>query len=250
MTTESQVTTPDVTEIPSGESAVTPEIAGQDNANEAQTPEGGEGTKPEPTAAERAAKALERRVARLTREKYQLSAQLEQTRQVPQPNGEQETLTPDEVERRADEKARAMTETQRLNDRSNQIYETGVKAFKGDFDKALSEIQQISPLFDAKGKPVPLMQAIFETDEPHKVLHYLGTNLDVAEELADMSPLRAARMLGQIEADLAKKPEPKPSNAPKPLQPVKAAAAGSAPDPSKDPEGWAKWRNEQTHGKR
>lgn len=243
MSEESQVVAPESTEIPSGESAVTPEVAGQDNAGEAQAPEGGEGTKPEPTAAERAAKALERRVARLTREKYQLAAQLEQTRQIQQPNGEQETLTPDEVERRADEKARVMTETQRLNDRSNQIYETGVKEYKGDFDKALSEIQQISPLFDAKGKPVPLMQAIFETDEPHKVLHYLGTNLDVAEELADMSPLRAARKLGQIEADLAKKPEPKPSSAPRPIQPVKSVSAGGVPDASKDPEAWIAWRN-------
>lgn len=248
MTIESQVTTPEVTEIQSGDAAVNPEVADQGNV---ETPEGGEG-KPEPTEAERQAKALQRRVDRLTRERYQLRAENDQlrTRSHPQGTDEQGTLTAEDVERRADEKARAMTETQRVNDRCNEIAKQGAKEFKGEFDKALAEVGSITPLFDAKGKPQPLMQAILETDEPHKVLHYLGTNPDVAEELADMSPMRAARKLGQIERDMAAKPEPKPSNAPKPLQPVKAAAAGGSPDPSKDPEGWAKWRNEQLRGKR
>lgn len=249
MTTEIQVTTPEVTEIPSGDAAVNPEVAGQENV---ETPAGGEG-KPEPTEAERQAKALQRRVDRLTRERYQLRAENEnlRTRSQPQAADEQETLTPEEVDRRAEEKARAMTEAQRVNDRCNEIAKQGEKEFKADFDKALKEVSSIAPLFDAKtGKPEPLMQAILETDEPHKVLHYLGMHPDVAEEIADMSPLRAARKLGQIERDMATKPEPKPSNAPKPLSPVKAAAAGSSPDPSKDPEGWAKWRNEQLRGTR
>lgn len=249
MTIESQVTTPEVTEIPSGDAAVNPEVAVQEHVD---APEGGEvtSTKPELTEAERQAKALQRRVDRLTRERYQLRAENDQlrTRGQPQPSDEQEVLTPEEVDRRATEKARQMTEAQRVNDRCNEIAKQGAKEFKADFNKALEEVASITPLFDAQTRPTPLMQAILETDEPHKVLHYLGTNPDVAEEIADMSPLRAARKLGQIERDMAAKPEPKPSNAPKPLQPVKAAAAGGSPDPSKDPEGWAKWRNEQMRG--
>lgn len=249
MTTEAVVTTPEVTEISSGDAAVNPEVAGQENVD---APPGGEAAKPEPTEAEREARAKQRRIDRMTRETYRLRAENEQLRQSQgrQPVDEQETLTAEDVERRADEKARAMTETQRVNDRCNEIAKQGAKEFKGEFDKALAEVGSITPLFDAKGKPQPLMQAILETDEPHKVLHYLGTNPDVAEELADMSPLRAARKLGQIERDMAAKPESKPSSAPKPLQPVKAAAAGGSPDPSKDPEGWAKWRNEQLRGAR
>lgn len=248
MTIESTVTTPEVTEIPSGDAAVNPEVAGQEIV---ETPAGGE-EKSEPTEAERQAKALQRRVDRLTRERYQLRAENDQLRTSRQPAAadEQETLTQEDVDRRANEKAQQIADTQRMNDRCNEIAKQGAKEFKGDFDKAMAEVHGITPLFDRQGRPQPLMQAILETDEPHKVLHYLGTNPDVAEELADMSPLRAARKLGQIEIDLAKKPESKPSNAPKPLSPVKSGAAGGSPDPAKDPEGWARWRNEQMRGAR
>lgn len=250
MTTEAIAATPDAAAVPSGESAVNPQVAGEEHV-EAQ-PEGGEGNKPEPNESERQAKAMRRRIDRLTRDKYQLAAENDQLRARGQQPADDETpLSQADIDRLADEKANAKVAAQRVNDRCNEIARLGAKEFKGDFDKAMAEVHSISPLFDRQGRPEPLMQAILETDEPHKVLHYLGTNPDVAEEIAEMSPLRAARRLGQIERDMAAKPpEPKPSNAPKPLQPVKSAAASGEPDPSKDPAGWMKWRNEQLRGAR
>lgn len=249
MTTEAIAATPDAAAVPSGESAVNPEVADQEHVE--ARPEGE--AKPQRTEAEKRAYSLERRVGRLTRDKAELNAELQMLRQQPrqQPTDEETPLSQADIDRLAEEKANAKVAAQRVNDRCNEIAKQGAKEFKGDFDKAMAEVHSIAPLFDRQGRPEPLMQAILETDEPHKVLHYLGTNPDVAEEIADMSPLRAARRLGQIERDLATKPlEPKPSNAPKPLQPVKSAAASGEPDPSKDAAGWMKWRNEQLRGAR
>lgn len=249
MSDEIQVATPEATEIPSGAPAEVPVVAEQEppSGETPDTDEGHEPAKPERTEAEKKAYALERRVSRLVRERAQLAAELEQARRVTpaDPTGDPELLPPDEIDRRATEKARQIADMQRVADRCNEVAKLGAKEFKGEFDQVIKDVHEIVPLFDRAGAPQPFMQAILETDEPHKVLHYLGKNPEVAEELADMSPLRAARRLGQIERDLAAKPEPKPSSAPRPIQPVKSGAASGAPDAAKDPEAWVAWRNAQ-----
>lgn len=248
MTTETQaveqVVSAEPTENNTAEPAETQEVA---------APEG-EHQEPAIDAA-KALEATKRRIDRLTADKYRTKAENEQLKQEREhlrqqlsalqggsTEQEQSRLTSEDVERHA----REIVEMERFNAKCNDIAEQGKKAYKGDFDKALATLAQATgPLFTPKGKPEPLMAAILDAaDKPHQIIHYLGTNPEVAEDLADLSPLKQAKRIAQIERDLSEKP--KASNAPKPLQPVKAAATSAAPDPKKDPEAWIKWRNEQT----
>jgi hypothetical protein len=204
-----------------------------------------------------AAKALEatkRRIDRLTADKYRTKAENEQLRAERQqlqqqlaalqgePDKEQPRLTEQDIQRHA----REIVEVERFAAKCNDIADQGKKAFKGEFDAALKTLAQAAPLFNQQGRPEPLMQAILTTDKPHEVLHYLGTNPEVAEDLADMPPLQQARKLALIERDLAGKNTKQTSNAPRPLQPVKAAAGSGEPDAKADPEAWIKWRNKQS----
>ena len=237
MTEETQVAAAEATEQVSAETVETPEVTEPETPEVAEQPE-----KPELTPAEREARALKRRVDRLTREKYRTQAELEQLRQR-QPEQQEEPnqqLTEAEVNRRA----AALAEQKALNDKCNDIAKTGQKKFP-DFMEKVEALNGDVALFDARGA-TPFMEALLDADDPAALIHHLGSNPDIASELADLTPRQQVRRLAQIEHDLeAKATPPKPSNAPKPIQPVKPVAAAVGPDPSKDPEGWISWRNAQ-----
>lgn len=201
------------------------------------------------TDADKAAKALQRRVDRLTREKYQLRAENEQLRQ-PKQSDEDHPLTTDDVETRAEVRARELLEVKQFNDRCNEVFEKGSKASK-QFTASLKTLaEEIGSAFDAKGKPSPAMTAILDADEPHKVILYLADKPELAAELAELSPSRQIRRVAQLEREMGEEAKPQTSNAPKPAQPVKGAAGASAePDP-KDTARWIKWENDKLMAQR
>lgn len=210
------------------------------------TPEGTEQPqKPELTPAEREAKALKRRVDRLTREKYELHGQLSQLSQrQPDQQVDSTQLTEDEVNRRA----QRIAETKAINDKCNEIARVGGKEFPDFMDK-FTALSADVPTFTQDG-PTPFMEAILDSENPAALLHHIASNPDLTEELVDLSPRQMVRRLALIERDMgAKGPTPKTSNAPKPIQPVKPIATAGGPDPGKDPEAWIAWRNAQVRTK-
>lgn len=241
MTTESQAAPVEAAQIPSTDPAtIAPAQA------EPGTPEGAvEPQKPELTAAEREAKALKRRVDRLTREKYETQAELHQLRQRPaEPQESATQLTEQEVNRRAHQ----IAEEKAFTDRCNDIARVGTKDFPDFMDK-FAELSAEIPTFK-DNRPTPFMEAILDSDSPAALLHHIASNPDLADELADLSPRQQVRRLALIERDMgAKEAPPKPSNAPKPIQPVKPTATAGGPDPGKDPEAWIAWRNAQVRTK-
>lgn len=92
------------------------------------------------------------------------------------------------------------------------------------FDAACNTVNEELPFYDQNGAPTPFLQVVIESDAPAKVLHYLGSNPDLAAELAGLSVTQQARRIARIEAELAKPPAPKVSNAPKPIAPVRASS--------------------------
>lgn len=196
------------------------------------------------TDADKAAKALQRRIDRLTREKYELRAELEHSRK-PKQDDEDHPLTNDDVETRAEARAREMLEVQQFNDRCNDVFEKGNKASK-QFTASLKTLaEEIGSAFDAKGKPSPAMAAILEADAPHKLIIYLADQPELAAELAELSPSRQIRRVAQLEREMGEAEKPQTSTAPKPVQPVKGAAGASTePDP-KDTARWIAWENEK-----
>lgn len=105
----------------------------------------------------------------------------------------------------------------------DKIATDGAKAFP-DFQEALRD------LWDAMNCPpnqlhVPLIEAAIEAGEPHKILHYLGTNPDEAERLATMPLHRQAVAIAKLAAKLTPAEPVKPvSKAPAPLNTVTATS--------------------------
>ncbi|MNU46286.1 hypothetical protein D3C71_351450 [compost metagenome] len=237
----SQAAPVEAAQIPSTDTAaVIPDQADPEHPEGAEQPQ-----KPELTPAEREAKALKRRVDRLTREKYETQAELQQLRQRPaEPQGEAPQLTEQEVNRRAQK----IAETKAFNDRCNEIDRIGRKEFP-DFAEKFIELSAEIPTIDKNGA-TPFLEAILDSDNPAALIHHLGSNPDLAAELADLTPRQQVRRLALIERDMgAKEAPPKTSNAPKPIQPVKPTATAGGPDPGKDPEAWIAWRNAQVRTK-
>lgn len=197
--------------------------------------------------ADKASKALQRRVDRLTREKYQLRAENEQLKATPkhQADDDKDNLTEDEVEARAQERAQEIAELKQIERHCNEVFDKGVKANK-EFAKAFQSLaDEIGAPFDKKGKPTPTMAAILDAEEPHKLIQHLADNPDLAGELADLPASKQIRRIVQIEKEMGEAAKPKQSNAPKPATPVQGASgAAREPDP-KDTAAWIKWENEK-----
>lgn len=218
------------------------EVTNQEPALEQQQPETKEpqaqDDKSEPSEAEKDFRRMQRRLEKAQRNNYKLHAELEQLRQsAPRQEHTEQTQQPSEEQIR--ELARKQVEVERLNARCDDIVAEGMKKFKG-FDNAVKVIQEEAPLFDGKGAPTALLEAVLDADKPAELLHYLGSNPDLAAELADLSPIRQAKRIALIEKEMAQ--PPKPSGAPKPLEVVKQASSVKK-DPSQmtDAE-YAKWR--------
>lgn len=241
MTIESQAAPVEAAQIPSTDPATNAPVQAEPENPESNA----EPQKPELTPAEREARALKRRVDRLTREKYQTQAELQQLRQRPaDPQVDVSQMTEQEVNRRAQQ----IAETRAFNDRCNEIDRVGRKEFP-DFADKFAELSAEIPTFTEKGA-TPFMEAILDSDNPAALIHHLGSNPDLAAELADLTPRQQVRRLALIERDMgAKEAPPKTSSAPKPIQPVKPTATAGGPDPGKDPEAWIAWRNAQVRTK-
>jgi len=101
--------------------------------------------------------------------------------------------------------------------------------------------------------PVNEAMAEFIMDSEHgpDVAYYLGKNPAKAEQIAQLSPVRAARELSRIEAEIAARPKASPSKAPDPITPVGTrgkAAASPLPSDDDDIETWM--RKERERAKR
>lgn len=229
-------TPPAVEEIEAGATTVVPEVVEPEKEPE----------QPQKTAEqlrieqlERGTKAMQRRIDRLTREKYE-SRQI----QAPQPaqeHQEQRALTPEDIDR----EVLSRMERERVNQRANDIAANGEKEFN-DFGEKVRIASEALPLFTQTGQPTAAMELISDCEKPHAVLHYLGENPEIAEELADLKGFRLAKRIAQIEAEASKpKQAPQPSKAPKPIEPGKPAAK-TARDPSQmTDEEYLRWKAEQ-----
>ena len=229
MTTETDVVAGAATEI---ESPVTDENA------EVVTPEPGTQTEQPETQEDPAAKSLkrlERRIDRVTAARYQAEAEREQARQESaQLRAQLQQFTqPEEQPRQPQidpmQLANEIATVREITSKSNAIAKDGeTKYGKAEFASALRTVQEeAGQLFTPQGKPTAIGEAVLSADDPAALLHHLGTNPDVAAELADLTPVQAARRIARIEIEMSKPVAPKQSNAPRPITPVRASSAAS-----------------------
>lgn len=97
-----------------------------------------------------------------------------------------------------------------------------------------------------------LVELAAESEHGPEVLHYLAKNREIADRIAELSPVAAAREIGRIEAKLEKPqapaPAPKPavSKAPPPPPRIEATEPAVEKDPDQmSTNEWLKWREKQ-----
>lgn len=215
-------TTPEPTQ--NAPEVVTPEV------DEAKPTEEQQAEAPKEDDAEKARRAMQRRIDKRTADLYRERAEKEhltqrlaalEARLGGEP--EQQEQVPD-VETRA----REIATVERITEKSNRIAEEGEKRFKAEFKAAIETVvEEAGALFDRRGLPTAIGEAILDTEDPAALLHHLGQNPDLAAELHGLSPAQLGRRIGRIEAAMSAKPIVKTSNAPSPITPV--GTRGAAP---------------------
>jgi len=70
-----------------------------------------------------------------------------------------------------------------------------------------------------------LVSELMSTKEGVEMIYHLGSHLDVADKIANMSPLQAMGELGRLSASMNTATEPKVSAAPDPISPLNSGGA-------------------------
>ena len=174
--------------------------------------------------------AIEARAQQAEREREEVRQRLAQYEQPEQ----QQSQAPDPLSL-----AKEIAKIERVTEKANSIAKDGATRFE-NFKAALQVVsREAGPLFDQVGRPTPLGEVCISADDPAALLHYLGSDPDLAAELADLTPIQQARRIARLEMEMSKPKEPPRSNAPKPLKPVKAVSSDVALSDQDSAEAWA-----------
>lgn len=178
---------------------------------------------------QKAAKALQRRLDKRTRDFYQERAQREQLQAEIEALRQRTTAEApeDRAPSREDVESRAsqLMQERELASRVSALMTKG-KAIDG-FEAAASAVVEELGLVDSKGRPTPSLHALLDADSPAELIAHIGSDPDLLDSLAGLSPTRLAARLARIEDAMKAAKAPKSSNAPKPLAPVKPAASAT-----------------------
>jgi len=93
-----------------------------------------------------------------------------------------------------------------------------------------------------------MVSIITDSDRGADILYHLGKNPDQAAEIAAMSPVQQARVIGRIEAkleDQADRKPTKPTQAPNPPNPIKGKAEATVNPERMSADDWRKHREKE-----
>lgn len=249
----------------------TPEVAGtpahvvledakpeETNTPQVTAAEGESGEKQEQAKDERKFTQAELDAAiqkRLRKETLRLQRQFQETLTKSQPQKEEpkrEAFADDEafvtaqIEHLAEQRARQKLEERQKQEQQERIRESWTqKAEKASEKYADFETVVANPALPINAV---MVEYIAESDLGADVAYYLGKNPEKAADIAEMSPVKAARELARIEAELAARPKANPSKAPEPINPVSARSGSTAtalPSDSDDIETWMRKERER-----
>lgn len=190
---------------------------------------------PEPTEQDK----IEKRIAKATYEKHQaLRAADEARREMAELRQRVESGAPleqGEIAELVKAEAVKLKAEESFNDACNKTYDAGVKEHGAAFDKAMQNLSLI-------GMNRSFLEMVSTTDAGSKILYHLGQDLDEAERISNLPPIKMARELTLLEVKLGSEKVKKISNAPAPLNHVSGKSGGTkSPAEMTDAE-YAKWR--------
>ena len=217
----------------------------------------------------RVPKGVQKRIDRLTQEKYRLRAELDFLRsQQPQqaqpaqqaqqtsqaPKLEQYNSIEEYLDALADHKASQKFDhlaKEREAKESQTRQQQEVAKLHESYTKQTEQARQAYEDFDdvVQDPDLPISQAMAEaimrSSNGADVAYYLGKNPDQAARIASLDPFSAAVEIGRIAATVVRPQPRKASSAPPPIQPV-GTRATPVTDPDKmSTEEWLKWRQGQ-----
>ena len=255
MTTEAEVAPVAATENPATEEpAQTTPVVADPESSEAEQHD--DEPKDEADPRDKAVKSLTRRVDRVTAARYQAEARAAELERQVQAYAQRLTQyeQPEQTQQQQVDPvalAKEIAKIEKVTERANGIAADGKKRFGAEFGSAVQTLsREAGAMFDQYGRPTGFGEAVLSADDPTAVINYLGSDPDLAAELADLTPIQQARRILKIENELGKPKEPIRSNAPKPITPVKSAMRddGGVSDNLSIDE-WIKRRNKQALGR-
>ncbi len=199
--------------------------------------------KPEKTPEQREIDRLRRGIDRRTRQLSDARAELHLSRgkndvdyQQPADDSEPLSLTKAQLAELVNAEAQKLAPTLREQaaetERRQSVVQSLAKTWGQEkFDEFASDLDEVfGGLADRSGRPKPATEAIFEADDPAKVIEWLADpdNIDEAERISRLSAVQAGKAIAKLEIKLSAdgaKDKPKPSKAAAPLEPVKGAGA-------------------------
>lgn len=211
-------------------------------------------------------KGVQKRIDRLTRDKYRLQAELDVARrQTPQAEPKQK---PTDGEPKADQfrsyeeylEARAEWKAeQRVEKRLGELRDTAQRqAGQAEHEKlqaqwekrvgeALTTYDDFEEVALSPEVPIsePMMAAILRSPKGADVAYHLGKNIDLAAQIAGLDPISAAIRIGEIAATLSRPTPKKPTGAPPPINPVGGRATTTKDPANMTDKEFAEWRREQ-----
>ena len=217
----------------------------------------------------RVPKGVQKRIDRLTQEKYRLRAELEMLRRGQQPQQQPEQRQVEQqaapkleqyqsieeyldalADFKAAQKADKVFKEREAAERQVRQQSEQAKLHEG-FTKQTEDARAVYDDFDevVDNPDLPISQAMAEAIMRSKngadVAYYLGKNPDEAFRLASLDPFSAAVEIGRIAAGIVRPQPRKASAAPPPIQPV-GSRATPVTDPDKmSTDEWLKWRQGQ-----
>jgi len=200
---------------------------------------------------------FQRKIDRLTREKYELEAKLQAALAKPaggekpepaaaaandgKPQAENFDTHDEYVEALVDWKANqreAAKREQEQRDSETKKQQATVDSWNQRVEaarKAHADYDDVMADADVELPPL-VVDALMDSDHGGELAYWLASNREEAERIAKLSPVAAVRKLGEIEAGLRStpsSPQPKPvTKAPKPVTPVAAGTASPVPSSS------------------
>lgn len=214
---------------------------------------------------------VQRRIDRLTREKYQIQAERDLLRQqlqqnqrpAPQPESPKEPTINDFqdfdayltakakwiAEQTTQEQVGRVLAYQRQQDVLRRGQEEDAKILS-NWNKSVQGAKKDMPDFEevvgaADVDVSPQVARLIMSSDP-AVLYHLARNPDEAQRLNTMGADAAARAIGRIEARMDAEAKARQSNAPRGLDPLKGSGAATAePSVNDDMATWIKKRNKQ-----
>lgn len=219
--------------------------------------------KPEKTPEQREIERLRRGIDRRTRQlaeeraRNQLTARpIGDTNGPPADDSQPLSLTRAElakyVKAEAEKLAPTLAEQRTEVQRRQGVIDSLAKTWGQEkFDEVASDLDEaFGGLQDRSGSPKPAIEAVFEADDPVRVIEWLADpeNADEAERISKLSAVKAGREIAKLEVRLAaesEKSKPRVSKAPAPLEPVRGGAKLEKDPESMTDKEFIAWRRAQ-----